>query len=124
MFHGLPLYYIDPAQQALSTAGEELNDLGDDLDDDLSDLSIRGVKPIAFGLCLGQRASDRQPVVFGPKTIYRHTTTRLRPCMTIASLPHHRRAPFRHCTDARVYRHKATAMHDHEEQPPWRNLAH
>ena len=37
-FAGLDLYYADPAQP-LTTAGEEL----DDLDNDLSDLSVRGV---------------------------------------------------------------------------------
>ena len=39
MFPGLDLYYADPAQP-LTTAGEEL----DDLDHDLSDLSVRRVK--------------------------------------------------------------------------------
>ena len=38
MFPGLGLYYADPAHP-LTTAGEEL----DDLDRDLSDLSVRGV---------------------------------------------------------------------------------
>ena len=37
MFPGLDLYYADPAQP-LTAAGEEL----DDLDHDLSNLSVRG----------------------------------------------------------------------------------
>ena len=32
-----------------------------------------------------------------------------------------RRAPSRHCRDARVYRHTTTAMHDNEYTPPLRN---
>ena len=39
MFPGLDLYYPDPAQH-LTTAGEDL----DDLDRDLSDLSVRRVQ--------------------------------------------------------------------------------
>ena len=45
VFPGLDLYCADPAQP-LTTAGEEL----DDLDHDLSDLSVRGVKGIKFSL--------------------------------------------------------------------------
>ena len=43
MFPGLGLYYADPAQP-LTTAHEELDDLDSDLDGDLCDLSVRGVK--------------------------------------------------------------------------------
>ena len=39
MFPGLDMYYVDPGQH-LTTAGEKL----DDLDRDLSDLSVRGVQ--------------------------------------------------------------------------------
>ena len=38
MFLGLDIWYADTAQP-LRTAGEELDDLLDDLDDDLCDLS-------------------------------------------------------------------------------------
>ena len=41
MFPGLDLHYTDPAQ-LLTAAGEEL----DDLDNDLSDLSVRGVNSL------------------------------------------------------------------------------
>ena len=37
MFPGLDLYYADPAQ-TLTTAGEELDYLDDDLDHDLSEV--------------------------------------------------------------------------------------
>ena len=40
MFPGVDLYYASLAQQLITTAGEELDDLGHDL----SDLSIRGVE--------------------------------------------------------------------------------
>ena len=43
MFPGLDLYCTDPAQY-LTTAGEDL----DDLDRDLSDLSVRRVKRLEF----------------------------------------------------------------------------
>ena len=43
MFPGMGLYFADPAQP-LTTAREEL----DDLDHDLSDLSIRGEEMFAF----------------------------------------------------------------------------
>ena len=43
VFPGLDLYYTDPAQ-TLTTAVKE----PDDLDDDLSDLSVRGVLSFSF----------------------------------------------------------------------------
>ena len=41
MFPGLDLYYADPAQHHLRTAAEDL----EDLDRDLSDLSVQRMNP-------------------------------------------------------------------------------